>query len=239
MSPFLILSAVAAAIASGATLAALNTASRIREAANKNDGEQKKRRTERQKAVVACAGPESSRRLFNYAGLPDCRLAHLSYSGDRACEDSCLGYGTCRAVCPIGAIELSPEGIPTVGEDCDGCGICARECPTGAMKLISRDADVYVRCSSRAEASERESFCLDGCNACGVCANAVGAGFSIKSGLAAVDYRVRGDRRPAILACPRACIIPFYPSSSEKKAFQAADNRIEWTDRSKGTAERG
>lgn len=190
------------------------------------------------RAVLSCAGPKSSSLFYRYEGAADCRLVKASYGGDRVCGDSCVGYGTCRDICPIGAIEITADGTPVVSDECDGCGLCVKECPTGTLRLVPWDADFHIRCSSSAPAAERSSFCPEACDACGICTSFSGGGFSLRGGLAEIDYRTRGDRTLAARACPRTCIARVSSRGTGKNAFQSGNNRLKLTERAKGAAER-
>ena len=35
-------------------------------------------------------------------------------AGDKSCDYGCLGYGTCAAVCPFGAITMNDNDIPVI-----------------------------------------------------------------------------------------------------------------------------
>lgn len=199
--------------------------------------EARRKRSQRLRAVAACAGPGATARIHRYAGYGDCRLLRSIYNGDRRCQDSCLGLGTCRALCPRGAILSGPDGAPTVTDDCDGCGLCVRECPSGVLKLLRTSADYYVRCVSKSEApAARTSFCASACTACGLCVRtSVGAGFAVRGGLAVVDYAAKGDRGPGAESCPTRCIVPLSTKERGKNAFQRLFYALEWKKRSSGS----
>jgi len=56
-------------------------------------------------------------------------------------EDACVGCGVCIDRCPLGALDLSDEGVSTVTRmRCIGCGLCAITCPTDALTLQERPA---------------------------------------------------------------------------------------------------
>jgi len=49
--------------------------------------------------------------------------------------DHCIGCQVCVAECPVGAIQISPEGVAVINPDlCVGCGKCADVCPVGAVR---------------------------------------------------------------------------------------------------------
>jgi ferredoxin len=184
------------------------------------------------RAAIACAGAAASAKLHPYRGLADCRIVRSAYGGDRLCRDACLGYGTCVELCPRDAIVADAAGRLRVTDDCDGCGLCAAECPAKAILMLPGQADHFVRCNSSAPARDRSAFCASACTACAVCLEtAPSAGYSIRSGLAAVDYRARGDRRLAVRHCPVGCIVGVSDAEAEKKAGQGADNGLEWANR--------
>ena len=50
--------------------------------------------------------------------------------------DKCIGCQICVAECPVGAIDLSPEGTARIDpEVCVGCGKCAEVCPVEAVSF--------------------------------------------------------------------------------------------------------
>lgn len=191
------------------------------------------------KAVVACAGPSAGPLVFRYEGLADCRIVRSLYSGDRGCKDACLGYGTCRDVCPTRAIVLGPDGLPRVQQEyCDGCGRCAAECPSGSIRLVPKDADFVVGCSSRSAPDDRSRSCSVPCTACGICER-LGflEGFSVAGGLARIEYAKKaGNREKIARECPTGCIVPASAPERNKNAFQGSDNGLEWSERGAGAA---
>jgi carbon-monoxide dehydrogenase iron sulfur subunit len=54
--------------------------------------------------------------------------------------DSCVGCGTCEALCPIGAIEIQEE-IPFVCDLCQGDPRCVRACTMGALTFAPDEVE--------------------------------------------------------------------------------------------------
>ena len=50
--------------------------------------------------------------------------------------DHCIGCQICIGECPVGAIQLSAEGVAIIdSETCIGCGKCSQVCPVGAVRF--------------------------------------------------------------------------------------------------------
>jgi electron transfer flavoprotein alpha subunit len=51
-------------------------------------------------------------------------------------SDNCIACQICIGECPVGAIELSPEGVALIDREvCVGCGKCFESCPVNAVKF--------------------------------------------------------------------------------------------------------
>jgi pyruvate formate lyase activating enzyme len=50
----------------------------------------------------------------------------------------CIGARDCLSVCPVDALELTPEGMRIDRERCDACGACAEACPAAALEVIGK-----------------------------------------------------------------------------------------------------
>ena len=52
-------------------------------------------------------------------------------------RNRCISCGTCREVCPAGAVILSEEGAPEEFDQrrCIGCGHCGTYCPANCFSL--------------------------------------------------------------------------------------------------------
>lgn len=50
----------------------------------------------------------------------------------------CIGVRDCLRACPVGALELTPQGMRIDRERCDACGACAEACPAAALEVIGQ-----------------------------------------------------------------------------------------------------
>lgn len=99
-----------------------------------------------------CFGGARALEKYQYDGIRDCRAADMLFGGTKLCPLGCLGFGTCAANCPFGAIEMGPDRLPVFYPDlCRGCGACVRVCPRGIISLISSSTKIlhfnrYTEC---------------------------------------------------------------------------------------------
>ncbi len=189
-------------------------------------------RKEARIAVVRCGGRQGEvRELFAYDGRADCWSAARLYGGSRACADACLGLGSCRVACPLGAISID-KGLALVDPElCSGCGRCVVACPKGLIALVPRTARWFVACSSHRPPESRKADCTRACDACGECARLSPSWeFSLEEGRARASTRLREDESSAWAAiaarCPSGAIVrsggtPELPR--EKKVKSASD----------------
>ena len=123
-------------------------------------------------AAVGCSGGELARRKIPREALTgDCRQALAEHpKGILECRWGCLGLGSCAAVCKLGAIKVGARGVAEVDRDkCVGCGLCVKACPQGIIRLVPREQNIVVGCSSRDSGPETRKACDAGCIACGIC----------------------------------------------------------------------
>jgi len=52
----------------------------------------------------------------------------------------CIGARDCLEACPVGALELTGDGMVIDREKCDGCGLCQVACPAGAIEVVGRES---------------------------------------------------------------------------------------------------
>lgn len=123
-------------------------------------------------AAVGCSGGELARRKIPREVLTgDCRQALAEHpEGILECRWGCLGLGSCAAVCKLGAIKVGARGVAEVDRDkCVGCGLCVKACPQGIIRLVPREQNIVVGCSSRDSGPETRKACDARCIACGIC----------------------------------------------------------------------
>lgn len=127
---------------------------------------------ERQVAWVACGGTDSvAIHRANYMGITDCRSASVTPGGGtKACQQGCLGFGTCVKVCNFGAISVR-DGIAVVDEErCTACKACINACPRALISLIPKAQTVRVACNNPDKGPGIKVICTAGCIGCTICA---------------------------------------------------------------------
>lgn len=161
-------------------------------------------------AVVYCAGGRSnSVQRVRYEGLEDCRAAMLVGGSPKACVFGCLGFGTCRAVCPFGAVEIDEDGLVHIdAKRCTGCGKCVDACPVRIIRLAPRDMRVHVRCSSHDKGAAAKRVCTVACIACQLCVKKCPHGaIRMDDNLAVIDYAKCTNCGICAAVCPTKTIV--------------------------------
>ena len=159
-------------------------------------------------AFISCNGNcNAVKSRYEYLGYKSCKIANMSYSGDKLCTYACLGHGDCAKACPKGAISVE-SGVAVVDpEKCIGCGLCVKTCPKGMVKLISADAQYRVACSNHDKGIMTKKVCSNGCIGCGLCKkNCPEEAIIVENNLASIDYsKCKGCGKCATV-CPVKCI---------------------------------
>ena len=77
---------------------------------------------ERMVARVMCNGTWDKVSIkFDYDGIIDCHSAATMAGGPSACVYGCEGMGSCKKVCPFGAIEVENGLARIIEAKCSGC----------------------------------------------------------------------------------------------------------------------
>ncbi|WP_058485502.1 RnfABCDGE type electron transport complex subunit B [Defluviitalea phaphyphila] len=159
---------------------------------------------EKKVAVVKCNGTcENSKNKYEYYGITDCRDAALIPGGGaKSCSYGCLGLGTCKKVCPFGAIEIE-NGIAVINEDkCTACGNCVDACPKAVIELVPIKNRVRVLCNSQDKGKDVKQSCSVGCIGCRMCVKACEYdAIDFNNNLAHIKY----DKCTQCMACVKKC----------------------------------
>ena len=178
------------------------------------------------RAVVHCQGGTSRcGQRSRYDGPSDCRAAHLTSGGPKACVHGCLGFGTCADACPFDAITMTAEGLPAIdAEKCTACGMCVKVCPRSLISLLDMRYKIYLGCSSRNSGKAVKEVCSVGCISCNQCAKKDPNGAVVmEQELPVLDFeRSGGDFSAAAKVCPMDCFVVEEPVAVSADAEQPA-----------------
>ncbi len=121
-------------------------------------------------AFVRCKGGIDCNKKFKYVGDKTCSSMDLIHSGDKFCQNACLGCGDCVKSCIYGAISISEKGCAIVDKErCVGCGECVHACPNNIIDLIPSKKFVEVVCSNTSDDSIVVRNCKVACTHCEAC----------------------------------------------------------------------
>lgn len=168
------------------------------------------------RAVVHCqGGTDKCDTRYEYAGIADCRAAHLVQAGPKKCEYGCLGFGTCAEACPFGAIAMGEDRIPVVDwNKCTGCGACVRACPRNLCEVLPINIPHYVACSSQDKGKAVKDACSVGCISCWICVKVSPEGSIEKNNnLPRLTYPEGVSYDAAMQKCPPKCYLKVTPPS--------------------------
>ncbi|MCX7727088.1 MAG: RnfABCDGE type electron transport complex subunit B [Chitinispirillaceae bacterium] len=158
-------------------------------------------------AYLMCSRNRSEvEKHFLYKGVEECIAASLVYGGEKSCSGGCIGFGTCKTVCPVSAIKIIDE-LPVIDtKRCTGCGLCVEICPKKILALIedTEEAKNKKRClefckrnNLKFEVDEKK------CIKCGLCfKNCPSDAIKWEKGKVAF---IQKDRCTQCLTCLRCC----------------------------------
>lgn len=170
-------------------------------------------------AYVACNGNcNALPKRYIYQGSRSCKIANMSYAGDKMCTYACLGYGDCANVCPNDAITVV-NGVAIVdSKKCIGCGLCAKTCPKKMIHLISDGERAIVACSNHDKGAVTKKTCSNGCIGCGLCKkNCPSEAITIENNLAVINYEKCVKCGKCAEVCPVGCLKETCFIVAEKK----------------------
>ncbi|MBO6303683.1 MAG: Fe-S cluster domain-containing protein [Selenomonadaceae bacterium] len=167
---------------------------------------------EPQYAYIKCRGDNAAaKNKAVYEGVADCAAAKLVMGGGKACKYGCMGFGNCVKACHFHALEMGENGLPKVNQNlCTGCGACAKSCPQNIIALVSFEAKVEVKCSSKDKGAIAKKNCANACIGCGLCKrNCPHQAIEIVDNLAKVNTAICREKckeADCVLKCPTKAI---------------------------------
>jgi len=192
-------------------------------------GVTKKDTGEEKVAVLCCLGDnETAKRIADYHGIMTCEALHLA-GGDKGCQYGCLGLGDCVGACPFNAIEMGENGLPyVIEEECTSCGVCVETCPRELFKLIPKNQDIYIACSSYDDAKTVKSVCTRGCIGCTLCTRVTeNEMVKMDEKLAKIQWdkiKDNKDLEPALEKCPTKTFVRRSELRKNQKKEKVAAN---------------
>ncbi len=155
-------------------------------------------------ATLHCNGGRKIKDKYLYEGVNDCIAANLVLGGQKDCVFACLGFDTCVAACPFGAISMSSEALPVVDKvKCRSCNRCVLACPKKLFSLVSVTHSVYVACSSHDLGKDVKAVCPVGCIACKLCEKTCKFdAIHVVDNLAVIDYHKCTSCGDCVKVCP-------------------------------------
>ncbi|MDR1734982.1 MAG: RnfABCDGE type electron transport complex subunit B [Oscillospiraceae bacterium] len=160
-------------------------------------------------AFVCCAGTRADcAQSHEYVGEQSCAASAMLYSGQKACNYGCLGFGDCAAKCPHGAISFD-DGLAVIDKaKCIGCGLCVKACPKKLIKFIEIEGKAVNRCANCAPGALARKQCKKACIGCRICEkNCPEKAVSVTNNLAWIDPAKCSGCGLCISKCPAKCLV--------------------------------
>ncbi len=156
---------------------------------------------EKKIALILCAGEAAA---AGAEAVESCKEAQALAGREGACQNGCLGLGSCIELCRFGAMKKEGNRILIDREKCNGCGACASEgaCPRSLIVMVPREASNFIPCSSVLEEEDTRAICGYGCIGCGECEEACPEGaVHMVDQHAVIDY----EKCVGCVACTVKC----------------------------------
>ena len=163
----------------------------------------------RKVAFVKCKGTNDNiKRSYIYDGPKSCVSAsQLATGGNKSCEYSCIGLGSCQNACPFGAIAMIDSVAVILREKCTACGKCLSACPKNLIEIVPDKSRVRVLCNSRESGSLVRAHCRAGCIACKICQKVCKQGaIAVEDNIARIDYEKCVLCMECVAKCPMKTI---------------------------------
>ncbi|SMP49760.1 RnfABCDGE type electron transport complex subunit B [Anoxynatronum buryatiense] len=175
----------------------------------------------RQVAKVICnGGSDACKEKFIYNGITDCVAANLVSGGSKSCKFGCLGLGTCKNVCPFGAIEMTEDHLAKIiPEKCTGCLKCVEVCPKNVIVMTPFHQEVVITCNSNDSGKLVRQKCSVGCIGCQICVKACPEGaIDFENNLAFINYEKCTNCYICVGKCPTKAIEGKVKKATEETA---------------------
>ena len=168
-------------------------------------------------ALVRCAGTkENAAEKMEYFGKKSCSSAILLHGGAKQCQNGCLGFGDCQAVCEFDAISIC-NGVAVVNPAlCRACGKCVAACPKKLIDIFPVKQQAVVLCSNCDKGAEARKACKVACIGCMKCVKTCPEqAIRVENFHAIVDPEKCTGCGSCVEQCPQSCIsLCFCPPKS-------------------------
>ena len=162
-------------------------------------------------AYVPCSGScGTAKDFFEYEGPKDCVAAmRFGNKGPKACQFSCIGFGTCVKACQFDAMHIV-NGVAVVDrEKCTSCMACAAACPKQIIQKVPYEQRVLVGCRSNDKGAQTRKLCDAGCIGCMKCQRECPhEAIKVVNNVAVIDYDKCTGCGHCAEVCPRQIIHP-------------------------------